>query len=267
MRCRLLPSRSVSLETLSCLWQSVARVSAAAGDWGKINILLRRRSSSSSFTKAGREPMAASCCGLSAARAEAGSNNDSGVSCKQPGRVEKDVGEQVAVPYTRQPKRKRHDVAHDSTRLGLKLQQLDAAAGKAQTGHALLSGESILRYGHRLRYHLAPDLRLTSRGASLAGKRHFNTPSAPSSEQPRWLDFPLPCITAAVSHTSRVVESSALAANHPPCLSSSRFRGLGGLATRLSLRVRLHLKGGNGDLASLQQARPPLFDHNKLYQS
>lgn len=89
MRCRLLPSRSVSLETLSCLWQSVARVSAAAGDWGKINILLRRRSSSSSFTKAGREPMAASCCGLSAARAEAGSNNDSGVSCKQPGEGEK----------------------------------------------------------------------------------------------------------------------------------------------------------------------------------
>lgn len=159
---------------------------------GMINILLRRRGSSSSFTKAGREPMAASCCGLSAARAEAGINNDSGVSCKQPGRGEKDVGEQVAVPYTRQPKRKRHDVAHDSTRLGLELQQLDAAAGKAQTGHALLSGESILRYGHRLRYHLAPDLRLTSRGASLAGKRHFNSPSAPSSEQPRWLDFPCP---------------------------------------------------------------------------
>ena len=137
MRCRLLPSRSVSLDTLSCLWRSIARVSAVAGDWGTMNILLRRRGSSS-FTKAGREPMAASCCGLRAARSEAGSNNDSGVSCKQPGRGEKDVGGVVAVPYTRQPKRKRHDVAHDSTRLGLELQQLDAAAGKAQTGHALL---------------------------------------------------------------------------------------------------------------------------------
>jgi len=31
------------------------------------------------------------------------------------------------------------------------------AAGKAQTWHAL-SRESMLRYGHRLRYHLAPDL-------------------------------------------------------------------------------------------------------------
>lgn len=91
MRCRLLPSRSVSLDTLSCLWRSIARVSAAAGDWGTMNILLRRRGSSS-FTKAGREPMAASCCGLRAARSEAGSNKDSGVSCKQPGRGGKGRG-------------------------------------------------------------------------------------------------------------------------------------------------------------------------------
>ena len=82
--------------------------------------------------------MAASCCGLRAARSEAGSNNDSGVSCKQPGKDEKDVGGVVVVPYTRQPKRKRYNVAHDSTRLGLELQHLDAAAGKAQTGHALI---------------------------------------------------------------------------------------------------------------------------------
>ena len=98
-----------------------------------MNIPLRRRSSSS-FTKAGREPMAASCCGLSAARAEAGNNNDSGVSCKQPGRGEKDVGEQVAVPYTRQPKRKRHDVAHDSTRLGLELQHRMAPRARHRQG-------------------------------------------------------------------------------------------------------------------------------------
>jgi len=44
------------------------------------------------------------------------------------------VDERVQVPYTRRPKRKRHDVAHDSTRLGLQLLHLDAAAGKAQTG-------------------------------------------------------------------------------------------------------------------------------------
>jgi hypothetical protein len=133
-----------------------------------MDILLRRRSSSS-FTKAGRKPMAASCCaGSVAARSEAGSNNDSGVSCKQPGRGEKGVGGLVQVPYTRQPKRKRHDVAHDSTRLGLELQHW------------------ILRYAHRLRYHLAPDLRLTSRGASLAAKRHFYSPS-------KWAGFP--CIS------------------------------------------------------------------------
>jgi len=99
---------------------------------------------------------------------------------------------------------------------------------QARARTTTLASASILRYGHRLRYHLAPDLRLTSRGASLVARRHlldFYSPSA----APAVDDFP--CITAAVSHTSRVVESSALAANHPPCLSS-RFRGLGGLANQ-----------------------------------
>jgi hypothetical protein len=99
-----------------------------------MDILLRRRSSSS-FTKAGRKPMAASCCaGSVAARSEAGSNNDSGVSCKQPGRGEKGVGGLVQVPYTRQPKRKRHDVAHDSTRLGLELQHWMAPRARHRQG-------------------------------------------------------------------------------------------------------------------------------------
>jgi hypothetical protein len=124
----------LTVPLFSCLWRSVARVSAGAGDWGMMNIPLRRRSSSS-FTNAGREPMAASgCAGSVAARSEAGSNNDSGVSCKQPGRGEKDVGGVVAVPYTRQPKRKRHDVAHDSTRLGLELQHRMAPRARHRQG-------------------------------------------------------------------------------------------------------------------------------------
>lgn len=132
--CFLRVRLALTLPLFSCLWRSVARVSAGAGDWGMMNIPLRRRSSSS-FTNAGREPMAASCCaGSVAARSKAGSNNDSGVSCKQPGRGEKDVGGVVAVPYTRQPKRKRHDVAHDSTRLGLELQHRMAPRARHRQG-------------------------------------------------------------------------------------------------------------------------------------
>ena len=120
------------------------------------------------------------------------------------------------------------------------------------------SGESILRYGLRLRYHLAPDLQLTSRGASLAAKRHSNSPSAPSSEQPRWVDFP--CINRRRFHilqgSSKVRPLRQI--TRRACLSSSRLRGLGGLATRLSLRVRLHLRGATVTLQAYKE-------HDLLY--
>jgi hypothetical protein len=111
MGCRVLPLRRVSLGTLSSF---VAKYRACKRRRRPLeNVLLRRRSSSS-LTKASREPMAASVAGSGTARTEAGINNDSVVSCKQPGRGEKTWADSVQVPY----KRKRHDVAHDSTRLG-----------------------------------------------------------------------------------------------------------------------------------------------------
>lgn len=88
--------------------------------------------------------MAASFCGLRAARTVAGINNDSGVSCKQPGRGEKTWADGFRC-LTRQAKEeeaRRRPRLHEAWLGAAAAPALDAAAGKAQTGHALTSSLS-----------------------------------------------------------------------------------------------------------------------------
>jgi len=256
MRCRLLPSRRVSLEALSSF---VAKCCACKRRRSRQleNVLLRRRSSSS-FTRASREPMAASVAGSGQhAQRQVSimtvvSPASSRAEVKRRGRI----GSGALHETAKEEEARRRPRLHEAW-----LVSCSTWMPRARHRQGTPSGESILRYGRRLRYHLAPDLRLTSRGASLAGKRPSNRRPR-CGRQPSWVDFP--CITAAVSHTSRVVESSALAANQPPCLSSS-LEVTEPRAPGDHTLLASSYYGGNGDLVRLRRARPCGLDR-KLYQ-
>jgi hypothetical protein len=96
-----------------------------------------------------------------------------------------------------------------------------------------------------LRYHLAPDLRLTSRGASLAAKRHFYSPS-------KWPGFPCISRSSFTYFKGRRKFGPCGKSSAVPVLDLPRPRGLSKPYLVYALPVQSY--GGNGDHVSLQRS-------------
>jgi hypothetical protein len=139
MGCRVLPLRRVSLGTLSSF---VAKYRACKRRRRPLeNVLLRRRSSSS-FTRAGREPMAASVAGSG----QHAQRQISIMTVVSPASSRAEVKRRGRIRF-RCLTRGRGTTSPTTPRglaSRLELQHLDAA-GKAQTGHALSRVDTTLR--------------------------------------------------------------------------------------------------------------------------